>query len=230
MGRFRGIVLSAMLVIASIGVGVALAQAQADGGAPAGAAPPAGAPGPGAPAAGSPAAATAPWTSDVPRATALLSRLHHAAAREMLLGDRRKRGRPPRRHAVTELSSAPSFAPTISASWGSRPALASTARAWRSFTRARTSRPCDASPMTSRGSGTPPVTLSIAGSGWRWRRSSRRRATCCPRLPRGAPSWPGWPPISAQVIDGASLRALYVARAQQPAGQSNQVKQVSPTR
>src|SRR4051794_3283871 len=82
MGRFRGIVLSAMLVIGSIGVGVALAQAQADAGALVG--QPAGAAGA---AAGSSAAAGAPWTSDVPRATALLSRLHHAAAREMLLGD-----------------------------------------------------------------------------------------------------------------------------------------------
>src|SRR6185295_13225194 len=32
-------------------------------------------------------AAVAPWTDDVPRATTLLSRLHHAAAREMVLGD-----------------------------------------------------------------------------------------------------------------------------------------------
>ena len=34
----------------------------------------------------------------------------------------------------------------------------------------------------------------------------------------------------SQLLDGASLRALYVARAQQPATQSNQVKQVAPTR
>ena len=64
MGRFRGIVVSAMLIVASIGVGVAVARAQGDAGAP-GATK------------GAPAPAAAPWTNDVPQATTLLSWLSY---------------------------------------------------------------------------------------------------------------------------------------------------------
>jgi hypothetical protein len=72
MWRFRGIVVSAMLILTSVGLGVAVARAQGDAGASGATQAP---------------ASTAPWTNDVPRATTLLSRLHHAAAREMVLGD-----------------------------------------------------------------------------------------------------------------------------------------------
>jgi len=216
MGRFRGIVFSALLVVASIGVGVALARAQAQ--------PDAGA-GPAAAAANAQA-----WTSDVPRATVLLSRLHHAAAREMLLGDlaETRATNPETRRYGAELSSefraydqrVVGFAARVGID-GSR-----LARVYAGENVAALRREADDLARFANATG------DTFDRGF-WVAVAQEQSAATDMLPSIAEGGPELARLAAdlgQLLDRASLRALYITRAQMPPETSNQVKQVSPTR
>jgi len=216
MGRFRGIVFSALLVVASIGVGVALARAQAQ--------PDAGV-GPAATAASAQA-----WTSDVPRATALLSRLHHAAAREMLLGDlaEARATHPETRRYGAELSAAfraydqrvVGFAASVGID-GSR-----LTRVYAGENVAALRRESDDLTRFANASG------DAFDRGF-WVAVAQEQSAATDMLPSIAEGGPELTRLAAdlgQLLDQSSLRALYITRAQKPGESSNQVKQVSPTR
>jgi hypothetical protein len=215
MGRFRGIVVSAVLIVASVGIGVAVARAQGDGGAPGPAAA---------------AAATAPWTDDVPRATVLLSRLHHTAAREMVLGDLAgsKATHPETRRYGEELSAEfraydqrlMTFAGSVGID-GSR-----LARTYAGENVAAMRREADDVARFANASG------EEFDRGF-WVAVAQEQAAATDMLPAIAQGGPELARLAAelgQLLDRSSLRALSIAQAQQPADKARPASQVSPTR
>jgi hypothetical protein len=214
MGRFRGLFFSALLVVASIGVGVALARAQTDAGV-------------------SPAAAAAnaqAWTSDVPRATVLLSRLHHAAAREMLLGDlaENRAGHPETRRYGAELSSEFRAYDQRVMGFAAGVGIDSSrlARVYAGENVAALRR--ESEDLSRLGS----TTGEEFDRGF-WAAVAQEQSAATDLLPAVAEGGPELTRLAAELgllLDRSSLRALYIARAQKPAASANQVKQVAPTR
>jgi hypothetical protein len=214
MGRFRGIVVAAMLIAASIGVGVAVARAQGD----------AGAPGPAAA-----AAAGVPWTDDVPRATVLLSRLHHAAAREVVLGDlaESKAAHPETRRYGAELSAEfraydqrlVTFSGSVGID-GSR-----LARTYAGENVAAMRREADDVARFANASG------EEFDRGF-WVAVAQEQSAATDMLPSIAQGGPELTRLAAelgQLLDRSSVRALNIAQAQQPAEKARPASQVSPT-
>jgi hypothetical protein len=221
MGRFRGIVVSAMLIVASIGVGVAVARAQGDAGAPGSAKAP---------------AAAAPWTDDVPRATTLLSRLHHAAAREMVLGDlaESKATHPETRRYGAELAAEFRAYDQRLMSFAANVGIDSSrlAKVYAGENVAAMRREADDVARFATASG------DEFDRGF-WVAVAQEQSASTDMLPAIAQGGPELTRLAAelgQLLDRSSLRALYIARAQMPAekaipaSQANPASQTTPTR
>lgn len=215
MGRFRGIVVSAMLVVASISVGVAVARAQGEAGAPGTtrAAP-----------------AAAPWTDDVPRATTLLSRLHHAAAREMVLGDlaESKATHPETRRYGAELAAEFRAYDQQLISFAASVGIDSSrlAKTYAGENVAAMRREADDVARFANAGG------EEFDRGF-WVAVAQEQSASTDMLPAIAQGGPELTRLAAelgQLLDRSSLRALYIARAQLPGEKANAASQVPPTR
>jgi hypothetical protein len=220
MGRYRAIVLATVLV--SIGVGFAVARAQVSSSGATGASPDAGL--------AAAASASAPWTDDVPRATVLLSRLHHAAAREVLLGDlaEARATHPETRRYGADLATQFRAYDQRLVAFAARVGIDSSrlAQIYTGENVAALRRESD------------DVTHFANSAGEQfdrgfWVAVAQEQAAANDMLPAVTQGGPDLTRLAAelgQLLDKSSLRALYIARAQLPAQKSNQVSQPAQTR